>query len=72
MKSEWAGAIREVTGYDPEELENLDKSVWIEHVHPEDRTGLLDNLRKSFEEEKKFQVEFRFRKKDGNYIYAEI
>ena len=34
-----AGAIREVTGYDPEELENLDKSVWIEHVHPEDRTG---------------------------------
>jgi len=28
----WAGAIREVTGYDPEELENLDKSVCIEHV----------------------------------------
>ena len=37
------------------------------------KTGLelLDNLRKSFKEEKKFQVEFRFRKKDGNYIYAE-
>ncbi|KKH98245.1 hypothetical protein EO95_03330 [Methanosarcina sp. 1.H.T.1A.1] len=67
----WAGAIREVTGYDPEELENLDKSVWIEHVHPEDRMELLENLMKSFEEDKKFQVEFRFRKKDGNYIYAE-
>ncbi len=37
------------------------------------KTGLncLSTLRKSFEEEKKFQVEFRFRKKDGNYIYAE-
>ena len=67
----WAGAIREVTGYDPEELENLDKSVWIEHVHPEDRMKLLENLMKSFEEEKKFQVEFRLRNKDGNYIYAE-
>ncbi|KKG11149.1 hypothetical protein EO98_03495 [Methanosarcina sp. 2.H.T.1A.6] len=67
----WAGAIREVTGYDPEELENLDKSVWIEHVHPEDRMELLENLMKSFEEDKKFQVEFRFRKKDGNYLYAE-
>ncbi|MDQ1253156.1 MAG: hypothetical protein QG646_2304 [Euryarchaeota archaeon] len=67
----WAGAIREVTGYDPEEFENLDKSVWIEHVHPKDRMGLLDALKKSLEEEKKYQVEFRFRKKDGNYIYAE-
>ncbi len=65
-----AGAIREVTGYNPEELENLDKSAWIEHVHPEDRIELLENLMKSFEEEKKFKVEFRFRKKDGNYIYA--
>ncbi|TFH03624.1 MAG: PAS domain S-box protein, partial [Methanosarcina sp.] len=70
-KVRWAGAIREVTGYDPEELENFDKSVWIEHVHPEDRLELLENLKKSFEEKIKFQVEFRFRIKDGNYIYAE-
>ncbi|WP_440948694.1 PAS domain S-box protein [Methanosarcina sp. T3] len=72
-----AGAIREVTGYDPEELENSDKSVLIEYVHPEDRSGLLNALRKSFEEnknnqaEQKFQVEFGLRKRDGNYIYAE-
>ncbi|AKB35493.1 sensory transduction histidine kinase [Methanosarcina siciliae C2J] len=66
-----AGAIREVTGYDPEELENSDKSVLIEYVHPEDRTELLDAFRKSFEAEKKFQVEFRLRIRDGNYIYAE-
>ncbi|WP_155402082.1 PAS domain-containing protein [Methanosarcina mazei] len=66
-----AGAVREVTGYNPEELENLDKSALIESVHPEDRTELLDSFRKSFEKEKKFRVEFRFRKKDGNYTYAE-
>lgn len=72
-----AGAVREVTGYDPEELGNLDKSVLIEYVHPEDRTELLDTLGKSFEEKKKFQaenkfqVEFRLRNRDGNYIYAE-
>ena len=70
-KVRWAGAIRKVTGYDPEELENFDKSVWIEHVHPEDRLELLEKLKKSFEEKIKFQVEFRFRIKDGNYIYAE-
>ncbi len=65
------GALWEVTGYDPEELENLDKSILIEHVHPEDRMEMLGALRKSLKEEKKFQVEFRFRKKDGSYIYAE-
>ena len=66
-----AGAILKVTGYDPEEFENLDKSVLKGYVHPEDRTELLDSLRKSFEGDNKFRVEFRFRKKDGNYIYAE-
>ncbi|AKB18991.1 MULTISPECIES: PAS domain S-box protein [unclassified Methanosarcina] len=66
-----AGAIREVTGYDPEELENLGKSGLIEYVHPEDRLVLFENLKKSFEKMNKIQVEFRFRNKDGNYIYAE-
>lgn len=66
-----AGAILEVTGYDPKEFENLDKSILLEYVHPEDRTELLDDLRKSFEGENKFRVEFRFRKMDGNYVYAE-
>ncbi len=67
----FTGAILEVTGYDTEEFENLDKSVLIEYVHPDDRRELLDSLRKSFEGENKFRVEFRFRKKDGNYTYAE-
>jgi len=67
---ELAGALREVTGYGPEELKNLDKSIWIEHVHPEDRVELLESLMKSLEEENKFKVEFRLRKKDGSHIYA--
>lgn len=70
-KVRWAGAIKEVTGYDPKELENLDISVWMEYVHPEDRPKLLENLKKSFEEKIKFQVKFRLRKKDRSYIYAE-
>ena len=69
---EWAGAIREVTGYGPEEFKNLDKSFWIEHLHPEDRTGLLENLMMFFKKGEKIQAEYRFRKKDGNYIYMEI
>jgi len=68
----WAGAIREVTGYEPEEFENFDEAAWIEHVHPEDRTELFDNLMMFFMKGEKIQAEYRFRKKDGNYIFMEI
>jgi len=69
---EWAGAILEVTGYDSEEFKRFNESVWLESVHPENRTKLLSYLTKSFEEGKKFDTEFRFRKKDGNYSYVEV
>ncbi len=36
---EWAGAIREVTGYSPEEFKNIDESLWIRHIHPKARIG---------------------------------
>ena len=68
---EWAGAIKEVTGYDPEEFKMFNVSVWLENVHPDDRTRMLETLRKSFEKKEKFKMEFRFRKKDGSYIYIE-
>jgi PAS domain S-box-containing protein len=68
---EWAGAIKEVTGHDPEEFKMLNVSVWLENVHPDDRTRMLEMLRKSFEKKEKFEMEFRFRKKDGSYIYIE-
>jgi PAS domain S-box-containing protein len=69
---ELEGAIREVTGYDPEEFKNFDESVWIEYVHPEDRTGLLEKLKMLFRKEDKIRAECRFRKKDESYIYLEI
>ncbi|MEL7664362.1 MAG: PAS domain-containing protein [Methanosarcina mazei] len=70
-KIEWAGAIQEVTGYSPEEFKLFDESVWLENVYPEDRHELFSALKKSFEEGKRFKVEFRFRKKDGSYIHVE-
>ena len=62
---EWAGAIKEVTGYDPEEFKMFNVSVWLENVHPDDRIRMLKMLRKSFEKKEKFKMEFRFRKKMG-------
>ncbi len=71
-ETRWAGATQEVTGYSPEELKNLDQSVWIEHIHPEDRAKMIKNMKNFFRKLGEIQAEFRFRKKDGNYIYMEI
>lgn len=67
----WVGAIKEVTGYDSEEFKAFNVSLWLENVHPEDRARMLEMLMRSFEKKEKFQMEFRFRKKDGNYTYIE-
>lgn len=69
---EWAGAIREVTGYSPEEFKNFDELLLIEHLHPEDRDKITKSLEIFFRKEARIQAEFRFRRKDGKYIYMEI
>ncbi len=67
----WAGAIRDVTGYTVEEFNKFDYGLWEDHIHPEDRERALDELRIFQEKDNKFRVEYRFRKKDGSYIYIE-
>ena len=67
----WAGAIQDVTGYTIEDFNKLGHTAWVDHIHPEDRERALCEFRTYQEKENKFLVEYRFRKKDGDYIYVE-
>jgi PAS domain S-box-containing protein len=74
----WKGAIEKITGYTPNELMNAGMEFWINTVHPEDRNKVLDqkikgcNNNKYFTQDiKNFHLEYRFRRKDGEYIYIE-
>ena len=67
----WAGAIQDVTGYTIEEFSKFDNATWASHIHPEDRKRTLDEIRMYQKKESKFRVEYRFRRKDGNYIHVE-
>lgn len=69
---EWAGAIMEITGYDPEEFKSFGESFWIEYIHPEDREKMIKSKSRFFRKLDNIQEEFRLRKKDGNYVYLEI
>lgn len=67
----WAGAIQDVTGYTVEEFNKFDYTSWADHIHPEDRERALNELSVYKEKENKFRIEYRFRKKDGDYIHVE-
>jgi len=74
----WAGTIEEITGYTQEELLDTGIELWINNVHPEDQkkvwnqkiNGCSHDLRNT-ESKRNFHLEYRFRRKDGEYIHVE-
>lgn len=71
MNIKWAGAIQDVTGYTVEEFNKFDYISWENHIHPEDRKRALNELRDYRGKENKFRIEYRFRRKNGDYIHVE-
>ncbi len=68
---DWAGAIRELTGYSPMDFQEVNFDGWYEHIHPEDRKRVIAAHARSLRTGEKLHEEFRFRRKDGSYFYAE-
>lgn len=74
----WAGAIEKVTGYTQEELTNIGIELWINNVHPDDQVRVWNQKMndyiqntKNAESKRNCHLEYRFRRKDGEYIYIE-
>lgn len=70
-KITWAGRIDAITGYTMEEFQAVDLKRWEEMIHPDDQaeaTTLLDACMKTGS---RYRVEYRFRTKDGGYVYMD-
>ncbi len=68
---EWAGAIKELTQYNLEEFRNFSRKAWEMHIHIDDRKGTFEELEKYRKSGERFATEYRFRRKDGSYMYVE-
>ena len=56
-------------GYDPEELSNS-QDEWESRIHPEDRPYVLKAIDENFKKERDIaEVEYRLKKKTGDYIW---
>lgn len=67
FSADWvSGNAERVTGYSPEEM--LSPDWWASNIHPEDKDRVITEQRKLAAE--KFLTQyFRFRKKDGTYVW---
>ncbi|NJW53045.1 PAS domain S-box protein [Salinimicrobium oceani] len=62
----WGKTLKNMFGYEPENLRTLE--AWGNIVHPVDAPGILENLKKAIDgTDTKWYAEYRLRKKDGEF-----
>ncbi|MDR7665309.1 PAS domain-containing protein [Methanosarcina sp. Z-7115] len=74
--TDWAGSIKELTEFTPDEFRSMSLTFWLSRIHPEDLNKYLENYKKHLKSKdayrkNAYRVEYRFRKKDEEYIYFE-
>ena len=67
----WLGAVELITGYTAEEFREVDIVRWTAMVHPSDRDATVSLLDKAMNECGTYDVEYRFRRKNGTYMDIE-
>jgi len=67
----WAGAIEEITGYDPVKFAQFDVDAFSRLIHPEDHSRVFSALEKTISSASPFQIEYRLRRWDGIYIWVD-
>ena len=60
--------VIDVYGYSAEEV-YAGSGAWLENVHPDDRPYVEKAFRELFTKKKRYDVEYRIRRKDGNWIW---
>lgn len=64
----WSGMISEVLGYTAIEMGDI--KTWGSLIHPDDRADAFAELEQAEESLQPYDVNYRFQKKDGQYIYV--
>jgi len=63
----WSGNSRDVLGFRPEELGNID--TWASSIHEKDRVVASELLESAQRDLRPYDVYYRFRRKNGTYCY---
>lgn len=64
----WEGDYTRILGYSPEEM-GADTESWTGRVHPDDLDGVLREAEECARERRHYDLEYRFRHRDGEYVW---
>ena len=67
----WSGDMEGVTGFNSEYFQSVDISSWKNLIHPDDRENALKLLDNAMKNGEKYDVNYRFKCKDGTYKFIE-
>jgi len=67
----WSGAVQEITGCSDVEFQNVDLAGWEDLIHPDDRSKVVKDLEECIARPCPFLSVYRFRRKNGSYLYVE-
>ena len=61
--------VEKVYGFSQEEIREKGDELWFRRIHPDDIDKVRESFKSMFAEGKKFDVEYRVQRKDGNWIW---
>jgi PAS domain S-box-containing protein len=61
--------IKEIYGYSPEEIYKKGDSIWLGRIHPQDIKKVKEAYELLFKKNKRFDIEYRIKRKDGKWIW---
>jgi len=62
--------LTQILGYGEYDIRGASQESFYHVVHPDDLPNVRDRLDAHLQEDKKFEVEFRIRRKDGSYMWV--
>jgi two-component system cell cycle sensor histidine kinase/response regulator CckA len=61
--------VEQVYGYTPDEILAKGKELWFDRIHPDDGVRVQEAFQRLFDQKVQFNVEYRIRRKDGQWIW---
>ncbi|MFC1833238.1 PAS domain S-box protein [Thermodesulfobacteriota bacterium] len=61
--------VETIYGYSPEEVYKEGERMWFGRIHPDDRERVREAFRRLFETGKRFDIQYRMKRKDGEWIW---
>jgi PAS domain S-box-containing protein len=61
--------VEKIYGFSAEEIYEGGEGLWFDRVHPDDKEKLINAWKALFEEEMPYDIEYRIRRKDGEWIW---